>query len=157
MPLRRVNIAAPEFLFDLEDPEGFRAGRLKVGDVLGGERLGASVYDVPPGQSVCPFHYELGEEEWLLVLTGRALVRTPAGENELGPMDMTRFEIGPAGAHQISNPTDEELRVLIFSDVTFPTVSVYPDSDKIGVSTKGGADDVIVRRSSSVDYYEGEG
>jgi hypothetical protein len=35
-------------------------------------------------------------------------------------------------------------------------VSVYPDSDKIGVWTRGKTDDVIVRRSSGVEYFDGE-
>ena len=37
-----------------------------------------------------------------------------------------------------------------------PAATVYPDSDKIGVWTGNKADDVIVPRSSKVDYYEGE-
>ena len=37
-----------------------------------------------------------------------------------------------------------------------PDVSVYPDSDKIGVYPGGDRDRLIVRRSSGVDYYDGE-
>jgi hypothetical protein len=35
-------------------------------------------------------------------------------------------------------------------------VAVYPDSDKIGVWTGNKDDHVIVRRSSNVEYYDGE-
>ena len=60
--MKRVNIAAPEFEFDPEDPEGFRAGLTRLGKLLGGEDSGISVYELPPGQAVCPYHYEVGEE-----------------------------------------------------------------------------------------------
>ena len=44
----------------------------------------------------------------------------------------------------------------MFSTVKETAVSVYPDSDKIGVHTPGD-DDVMVRRESGgVGYYEGE-
>jgi hypothetical protein len=45
----------------------------------------------------------------------------------------------------------------MFSTVKHPAVTVYPDSDKIGVYTGGDrSDDVIVRRSSGVGYFDGE-
>jgi hypothetical protein len=34
--------------------------------------------------------------------------------------------------------------------------TVYPDSDKIAIWTGNSADDVIVRRASGVDYWDGE-
>ena len=46
--------------------------------------------------------------------------------------------------------------MLMFSNVEHPAVTVYPDSDKIGVWTGNHDDDVMVRRSSPVDYFAGE-
>ena len=48
---------------------------------------GASVYELPPGQAICPYHYEYGEEEWLLVLDGRPTLRHPEGTDQLDPWD----------------------------------------------------------------------
>ena len=47
----------------------------RIGAALGAERLGASIYELPAGQSICPYHYEFPHEEWLLVLEGQATVR----------------------------------------------------------------------------------
>jgi uncharacterized cupin superfamily protein len=105
---------------------------------------------------VCPYHYEHGEEEWALVLHGRPSVRTPEGVEQLEPLELVFFPAGPAGAHQIRNDTDETVRILMWSTVVYPAVSVYPDSGKIGVHTRGGADDLVVERSSAVGYYTGE-
>ena len=37
-----------------------------------------------------------------------------------------------------------------------PSVAVYPDSDKIGVWPGDERDNIMVRRSSHVEYYDGE-
>ncbi len=154
--MRRANIEEPEFEYDPEDPEGFRAGMFRPGPDLGASMLGASVYELPPGQALCPYHYEYAEEEWLLVLRGTATVRTPEGEEELGPWDVTCFAPGPGGAHQVRNATGEAVRILMFSNRAAPAATVYPDSDKIAIHTGNREDDLMVRRSSGVGYYDGE-
>ena len=90
------------------------------------------------------------------MLEGRPTVRHPEGSDELAPWDMVCFPVGPDGAHRVRNDSAETVRVLMFSEVAFPTVTVYPDSDKVGVYTPGRRDDVVVRRSSSVGYFDGE-
>ncbi len=155
--MERVNIAAPQFEFDPEDPESFRAGLARLGKALGGEDSGISVYELPPGQAVCPYHYEVGEEEWLIVLSGHPTLRHPEGSEALDPWDVVRFPKGPEGAHGIRNETGETARVLMFSTVVVPTATVYPDSDKVGIWTGDPATDLLVRRESGVEYYDGEG
>jgi uncharacterized cupin superfamily protein len=154
--VKRVNIANPAFVHEDDDPEGFRAGMARMGPGLGASQTGASVYELPPGEAVCPYHYEYAEEEWLLVLEGNPKVRDPDGEHRLEPMDLVFFERGPAGAHKVLNDGDETARVLMFSPVITPAATVYPDSDKIGIWTGNKADDVMVRRASNVDYFDGE-
>ncbi len=154
--MKRVNIGSPDFQYDDEDPAGFRAGLFRFGDLVGAKETGASLYEIAPGEALCPYHYEHGEEEWLLVLEGTATVRHPRGTEEMGPWDATCFVRGPEGAHQIRNDGDETIRVLMFSTVVHPTATTYPDSDKIGIWTGRKEDNVMVRRSSAVPYYEGE-
>jgi uncharacterized cupin superfamily protein len=155
--MRRVSISDPSFTYDPEDAEGFRAGMFRFGPSLGAERTGTTVYELPPGEAVCPYHYEYGEEEWLLVLAGRPSVRDPEGTKQLEPFDVVFFPMGPSGAHQIRNDTDETARVLMWSMVLTPTGTAYPDSDKVALWTGDKAEDLIVRRSSGVEYYDGEG
>ncbi len=154
--MRPLNIASPEFEYDGEDPEGFRAGIARLGKILGAVESGISVYELPPGQALCPYHYEVGEEEWLLVLAGRPTLRHPEGSERLDAWDVACFPRGPGGAHGIRNETDEAVRVLMFSTVVVPTATVYPDSDKVGIWTGDPETDVLVRRESAVDYYDGE-
>jgi uncharacterized cupin superfamily protein len=156
--MQRINIASPRFEYDGEDPEGFRSGMAGLGKLLGGgaKESGISVYELPPGQAVCPYHYECGEEEWLLVLEGSPTLRHPEGTERLDPWDVVFFPKGPEGAHGIRNETDQPVRVLMFSTVVVPTATVYPDSDKVGIWTGDPEADVMVRRESKVDYFDGE-
>lgn len=155
--MKRINIAEPDFEYDAEDPDGFRAGMARLGEALGAKESGASVYELAPGQAVCPYHYEVGEEEWLLVLAGNPTLRHPEGSEELAPWDVVCFPRGPEGAHAIRNETEQSARVLMFSTVVVPTATVYPDSDKVGIWTGDPETDVLVKRASAVGYYEGEG
>ena len=151
-----ANIEDLAFHYDAEDPDGFRSGRKRLGDVVAAERTGISVYELAPGQAICPYHYEYAEEEWLIVLEGEPTLRVPEGERRLKPWDVCAFAIGPAGAHGVRNGTDSIVRVLMFSEIRLPAATVYPDSDKIGIWTGNAADDTIVARSAGVPYFHGE-
>lgn len=151
-----ANVFDDELEFDESDPAGFRVGMARVGKMAGGEELAVKAFALPPGQSVCPYHYEY-VEEWLLVLDGAVMLRTPDGEQELGRGDLICFARGPAGAHKVSNRSEQSARVLMFSSAREPAVAVYPDSDKIGVWPGNDADRVMLRRADGrVDYYAGE-
>jgi uncharacterized cupin superfamily protein len=155
-PMPRLNLSAAAFTYDAEDPDGFRAGMARLGPGLGATATGASLYELPPGQALCPYHYEYGEEEWLLVVEGRPTLRTPDGEVRLEPLDLAFFTTGPAGAHGIRNETDEPARVLMWSNVVTPTATAYPDSGKVGVWTGDDAEDLMAERAGAVGYYHGE-
>ena len=151
-----VNVEQLEFRYDPEDPEGFRSGMKRLGSLVGAQRTGMSIYALPPGQAICPYHYEYGEEEWLVVLEGEPTLRLPEGTRRLKPWDVCAFPVGPDGAHGVRNETDADVRVLMFSEVRVPTATVYPDSDKVGIWTGNAEDDLMVHRGARVPYFDGE-
>ncbi len=108
--MKTFNIFEPSFEYDPEDPDGYHAGMDRFGPKIGAARIGASVYELPPGQALCPYHYE-SDEEWVLVLAGQLTVRHPGGEDVLGPGDVTCFPVGPEGAHKTSNNGTETVRI----------------------------------------------
>lgn len=154
--MSEFNANAAPVEYDATDPEGYRSGMNRFGAELGAERIGGSVYELPPGQSICPYHYEHGCEEWLLVLSGTPTLRTPAGEQTLQPGDLRVFAEGPQGAHKVTNRADSPARVLMISNVAETTVAVYPDSGKIGVWPGRGADSYMFRPGADLDYFDGE-
>lgn len=80
--MKPVNVFTVETRVDPDDPAGYQAGGRRLVPLIGAERIGGSIYDLPPGERVCPYHFELGTEEWLLVLTGRPVLRRADGEGE---------------------------------------------------------------------------
>jgi uncharacterized cupin superfamily protein len=142
---------APVNVFTAEN----REGRIDVSHAVGSAGTAMYVYDLAPGQSSCPYHYEY-EEEWLLVIDGAIAVRTPDGELAVTRGDLLCFPAGPAGAHKIMNRSESPARVMMFSSTRVPAVSVYPDSDKIGVFPGDEANDLIFRRGMAVPWSDGE-
>ena len=138
-----------------DDPPGFRSRWARLGPSLGAAKMGATVYELPPGEAICPYHYEYPNEEWVLVLRGDPVLRTPDGERTLWPGDLVCFPEGPAGAHSVRGGT-ETAHVMMLSTKQKPDVSVYPDSDKIGVFPGNDDDTKLFRRRDAVDYLDGE-
>jgi uncharacterized cupin superfamily protein len=154
--MRRIKLGEAELVEDGDYPEGFKGAMARFGGDFGAESTGITLYELPPGQALCPYHYELGEEEWALVIEGAPTLRTPEGTERLEPNELVFFPKGPEGAHRVDNETEERVLVLMFSDVVYPTGTVYPDSDKVGLFTRDRSDNVMVERSQSVDYFHGE-
>ncbi len=138
-------------IFSAENLEG----RIDVGRALGSDAMLMFIYDLEPGQSSSPYHYEY-DEEWLLVVEGTVVLRAPDGEHTLERGDLVRFAAGPAGAHKIMNRSAAAARTLLFSSSARGlAVSVYPDSDTIGVWA-GDENDLVFRRGTAVPWAYGE-
>jgi uncharacterized cupin superfamily protein len=153
-----TNIFKPTFETG-DRPEGFRARRARIGYELGAELIGASLWEVPPGESAYPYHFHYSDEELVIVISGRPSLRTPQGTRELEEGEALRFPLGAEGAHQIFNHGEETATFLAISSSGRPDVVVYPDSDKIGVGERlprGGGLRAFFRRSDEVGYFEGE-
>jgi uncharacterized cupin superfamily protein len=150
--MNEVNLFDVAVEDDAEDPEGYRTSYARIGPLVEAKKLGLSVYQIRPGQSICPYHYEIGFDEWLIVLTGRPTLRTPEGEQELRAWDVAFFPDGEAGAHKVTNNTGEDLRVAILSNKGDPGAAVYPDSDKVGIFPPNK----LFRLGDAVDYWDGE-
>src|SRR2546423_516153 len=99
----RFNILTGEL--ELESTrDGFRWRGMRIGELLGSSRIGATVYELDAGQRTFPYHYHHGVEEWLYVIDGTPTLRSPAGERGLKRADMVCFPPGPDGAHTVEGP-----------------------------------------------------
>ena len=153
--MRHVNINQPPFNLTQEQP-GYSWRAAELGPAIGAVRMGATLYELPPGEATFPYHYEYGCEEWAIVLRGRPTLRHPNGEDVLEPGDVVCFPEGPEGAHKLTNNAPEVVRVILLSDKPTLAAAVYPDSGKIGIFPPGEEDTIMVRRESAVDYFDGE-
>ena len=114
-----------------------------------------SVYEIPPGKAAYPYHYHHKNEETFYVISGEGVLKTPEGERKVSAGEMLFFPAGPAGAHKLTNISGTENLVYIDFDVVHDIdVTIYPDSDRIGIWGMGI--NKIYPQSADVDYYDGE-
>lgn len=70
-------------------------------------------------------------------------------------MRLLFFPTGAEGAHKLTNSSETENPVYIDFDVVHGVdITIYPDSDKIGVWGMGI--NKLYPQASDVDYYDGE-
>ena len=139
-----------------EDRPGWGSKDAWVGGRIGSELIGGSMYEVEPGDRLWPYHTHHANEEWVVVLRGRPTLRTPDGEHALQEGDVVAFPRGRAGAHQISNPTDAPIRVLMLSTLVKPDIVEYLDSGKVGARNVDGERIMLGRPGPELDYWDGE-
>ena len=152
MNARKQNVLSCE-LDESLDRAGFRHAGASIGHRLGADRIGAAVYEAEAGHPIWPYHYHHDSEEWLYVISGAPVLRDAGGTRALSGGDVVCFPPGHLGAHTMNGPG----RFIVFAaDAPGPYVAVYPDSDKIAVAA-AGVDTLILPRTTSVDYWYGEG
>ncbi|HEY1833615.1 MAG TPA: cupin domain-containing protein [Solirubrobacteraceae bacterium] len=153
-----ANIERPVF-DEFRDRAGFRSSRAHLSRQAGSDRLGLSLWELPPGEAAYPYHFHLTEEELLLILSGRPSLRTPDGWRDLAQGEVVSFPRGERGAHQLVNRTDSVVRFLAFSTTGEPDIVIRPDSGTLSANERladGGGLRAIFRMADAVDYHDGE-
>jgi uncharacterized cupin superfamily protein len=137
--------------------------RKQLAETADGEELGCSLYELPPGRRSWPYHYHTANEEAIFVLSGTGALRLDGETVPLEEGDYVALPANESGAHRVVNDSDSPLTYLAVSSMNEPDVTVYPDSEKVGVfvgSPPGGRDGRTLqgyyRQADSVDYWEGE-
>ncbi|HET7573148.1 MAG TPA: cupin domain-containing protein [Gaiellaceae bacterium] len=119
-----------------EQPEDWSGGgALQKRLVPSGPRLGASVYELGPG-NFAVYHAHHGSEELLIVLRGRPTLRTPDGERLLEEGEVVHFPPGREGAHGFRNDGDEPVRYLVAGTRVSPEVVEYPDLGQVTAQSR---------------------
>jgi len=117
--------------WDYESDEEWAAG--KSTRLPRGDKIGATVAEIPPDGKSGFYHFHHGAEELLVVLRGRPTLREPTGERVLDEGEVVHFAVGPEGAHQLLNHTAEPVRYLMVSNRPSPEAVEYPDTRQISV------------------------
>jgi uncharacterized cupin superfamily protein len=108
-------------------------------------RMGATLYELPPGTPESRMHMHYGAEEMFFVLSGRPLLRSQHDEETLAPGDVVFCPEGRAGMHTFSNPNEEPVRLLAISGGSFPDVVAYPEHGYAWVATRDPDPDQLAK------------
>ena len=125
-----------------------------LSDGTAATKLGAGFDILAPGMRSCPYHYHLAQEEMFVILEGEGTLRVAGERVPIRAGDVIFIPPGPEYPHHIINTSAAPMKYLSISTQERPEICYYPDADKIGAFAKGH--DVIVRRTASLDYWDGE-
>jgi uncharacterized cupin superfamily protein len=105
----------------------FRAAALSR--LAGMNRSHVSLVRLPPGKDSFAYHAHLLEEEWIYVISGRAVAEIDGKEHEVGPGDFMGFAT-PSVPHLMRNGFDEECVYLMGGEDRPIDVLSYPNEGK---------------------------
>jgi uncharacterized cupin superfamily protein len=133
-PMSGPNVWGDEW----DETEDWSGGGGRSRSLPRGDKLGATLYELDPGNFVV-YHFHHAWEELLVVLRGRPTLRTQDGERRLEEGEAVFFPLGPDGAHALRNETDEPVRYLMASTLSAPEVVEYPDLKQITAQARTGS------------------
>lgn len=140
---------------ETDTPVGHAFSGKSLTEEANATRTGCAIYELESGEATWPYHFELGEEEWIIGIEGEALVRTPTGDQPLRAGDVVCCVVGPDGAHAVRNESGAKARFMIISSAAIDVDgAVYPDSNTFVVRTTGWRH--RGRLGEPVAYWEGE-
>lgn len=105
-----------------------------LGRTLGLERVGVNLGRIPPGKESFIYHSHESEEEWIYILSGRAVAEIDGEEHEVGAGDFMAFPT-PSVAHHLRNPFPEPLVYLFGGESKALEVADFPKLGKRMVRT----------------------
>jgi len=115
---------------DWDAGEDWSGGGSKAKQLARADRLGATVYELGPG-NFTPFHFHHASEEMLVVLDGEMTMKTEDGERVVRRGEVVIFPVGPAGAHGFRVEGQGRCRYLMVASRQLPEVAEYPDLGQV--------------------------
>jgi uncharacterized cupin superfamily protein len=98
---------------------------IRLGALVGLARTGVNRVRVPPGKESFIYHSHHREEEWIFVVSGRAVAEIDGEEYEVSSGDFMGFPT-PGVAHHLRNPYDEDLVYLVGGESHEVEVADFP-------------------------------
>ena len=138
--------------------EKFALKARSLGMAAGSQKLGCTLYQVPPGKAAFPPHVHHANEEAIYILAGAGTMRLANERYTVGPGDYIALQAsGPT--HQLINAGTVPLGYLVFSTAISPEVVEYPDSGKVALMVGEWKAPIlrgIFKKDQQVGYYDGE-
>lgn len=124
----------------------------RLGPLSGLKWTHIDVRRLEPGRFSFPYHAHRASEEFFLILSGAATLRTKDGFRSLRQGDLAVFEAGPDSAHQLYNHSDADCVYLDVRATPGLDVVDYPDTGKINIMPQME----VYAPGGRTEYYSGE-
>jgi uncharacterized cupin superfamily protein len=93
------------------------------------QRAGVSLVRIPSGHESFVYHSHQREEEWIYIVSGRAIAEIDDKQYEMGPGDFVAFPV-PSVAHHLRNPFAEDLVYLMGGERHDAEIADFPRHGK---------------------------
>ena len=123
-----------------------------LSSIVNSEHMYFDVRSFDPDKYSYPYHSHRNAEEVIVILSGKAMLRTPQGFQEIKKGDIIFFEKGDTGAHQLHNHTEEDCMYLDIRTKADIDICDYPDTGKINILPYIE----IFKKNQKVGYFDGE-
>lgn len=143
LPLEMREAPVPEFVSHTSP---------RLGKLANSKYLQIDVRSLDPAKFSFPYHFHRAAEEFFLILSGEATLRSSEGFQKVSKGDLIFFEEGPAGAHQLYNHGDEPCVYLDVRTTFGIDIAEYPDSGKLNILPFQEVFDT----ASRTEYYKRE-
>ena len=110
------------------NPESLMRGT-QLARSVGLKRTGVNLIRIPAGKESFAYHSHQHEEEWIYVLSGKALALIDDVEYEVGTGDFIGFP-APSVAHHLRNPGPDELVYLVGGENRDNEIADFPKLGK---------------------------
>lgn len=124
----------------------------RLAKLAGSKHLQFDLRSLDPGKFSFPYHFHRASEDFFMIVSGEATLRTPDGFQRVSDGDIVFFEEGPTGAHQLYNHGKTPCVYLDMRTTSGIDVAEYPDSGKIAILPPIE----VFENASRTDYYKGE-
>jgi uncharacterized cupin superfamily protein len=101
----------------------------RLGTLVGLSRIGVNWARVPGGKESFIYHSHYREEEWIYVISGRAVAEIDGEEYEVAAGDFMGFP-APGVAHHLRNPYEEDLVYLVGGENHEVDIADFPHLGK---------------------------
>ncbi|MGD2182955.1 cupin domain-containing protein [Lusitaniella coriacea LEGE 07167] len=123
--LRANEIAEQEATFSHPWNSNSQISGTRLSPIVGLKRVGVSFAKIPPGKESFIYHSHHREEEWIYIISGRAIAEIDGEEFDVGAGDFMGFPT-PSVAHHLRNPYDEHLVYLMGGENLNVEIADFP-------------------------------
>ena len=108
--------------------------RRKLGDAGGLSQFGVNLTRLEPGSASAQRHWHENEDEFVFIVSGKAVLIEDDGETVLKPGDAAAFKAGVQNGHHLVNKSDQDVVYLEIGTRAPKESGDYPDIDMKFVS-----------------------
>ena len=98
---------------------------VSLSELTGLQRLGIHLARIPPGKEAFIYHSHACEEEFVFILSGRAVAEIGDEEHEVGPGDFMGFA-APSVPHHLRNPFNDPVVYLMGGERREVEIADFP-------------------------------